>query len=429
MTKTISAVLLILAGSAAIYSWLPAEPPVVSALMILWVAAVLWLSEAIHVTATAFLVPVLAVLLQLLEVTEALKGFAHPIIYIFLGGYALAAAMRAQQLDLYIAHGILALTRGQMRWAVIMLCFAASLLSMWISNMATAALMLPLILGLMDQQSNLSGKTRSFCLLGIAYSANLGGIATLVGSAPNGIAAAALNMSFNEWLQIGGSVYLLLWPLMMLTLWYLLKPELANATVRLENFRFSWNPPRLLLLGIFAFTVIGWVFSKPLGQWLGITSRFDAWVALTTIVLLAASRVVTWKQIQTHTDWGVLLLFGGGLTLGIILKSTGASVYLGTVLSQFVAGQPTVLVVLILVAFVVFLTELTSNTATTALLVPIFITLPTELISHHQAALAVGITASCAFMLPVATPPNALVHGTGQIEANTMLRVGLVLNM
>ena len=107
----------------------------------------------------------------------------------------------------------------------------------------------------------------------------------------------------------------------------------------------------------------------------------------------------------------------------------GASVYLGTVLSQFVAGQATLVVILVLVCFVVFLTELTSNTATTALLVPIFITLPVELVSNQQAALAVGITASCAFMLPVATPPNALVHGTGLIPGNTMIRVGLVLNL
>ncbi|WP_317930745.1 DASS family sodium-coupled anion symporter [Halioxenophilus sp. WMMB6] len=429
MRKLLIVLGLLAAGVAGIEGLLVAEPAVKGALIILWVAAVLWLTEAIHVTATALIIPVLAAALHLMDVTEALQSFAHPIIYIFLGGYGLAAAMNAQKLDLYLAHGILSFTGGRLNWAVILLCLATSLLSMWISNMATAALMLPLVLGLLGQKHALSHKTKMFCLLGIAYSANLGGIATLVGSAPNGITAAALGMSFGQWLQVGGTVYLLLWPLMMVVLWWLLKPDFGSGKVNLADFDFAWSRPRLLMVSIFLFTVVGWVFSKPLGKWLGIDAKFDTWVALTTLVLLMLSQVVTWKQIQKHTDWGILLLFGGGLALGALLKSTGASVFLGTALSQIVAGQATVVVILVLVTFVVFLTELTSNTATTALLVPIFITLPEAYISHQQAALAVGITASCAFMLPVATPPNALVHGTGLITGGTMLRAGLVLNI
>lgn len=418
----------LLVGAIGINTLIQAEQQVVMALTILWIAAVLWLSEIIHVTATALLIPVLAALLGLASVQESLTSFAHPIIYIFLGGYGLAAAMHVQKLDLYLAHKILLFTQGQLQRAVILLCLAASLLSMWISNMATTALMLPLILGLIDQKPGLSRASKITCLLGIAYSANVGGIATLVGSAPNGITAGALGMGFADWLAVGGPSFLLLWPLMMLVLWRLLRPQFGDASVKLESFQFDWNTPRRLLVAIFLFTVFGWVFSKPLSGWLDI-ARFDTWVALTTLVLLMFTQVVSWKQIQTHTDWGVLLLFGGGLALGSILKSSGASVYLGTVLSQFVAGQATLVVILVLVCFVVFLTELTSNTATTALLVPIFITLPIELVSNQQAALAVGITASCAFMLPVATPPNALVHGTGLIPGNTMIRVGLVLNL
>lgn len=404
-----------------------ADSQVTTALSILWIAAVLWLSEIIHVTATALLIPVLAAFLQLASLPEALSQFAHPIIFIFLGGYGLAAAMNAQKLDLYLAHVILSYTGGHLQRAVILLCFAASLLSMWISNMATTALMLPLIMGLLEQNKNLSRGTRVVSLLAIAYSANIGGIATLVGSAPNGITAAALGLDFAQWLAIGGSSYLLLWPVMMFVLWRLLKPDYGDTQVNLSAFEFQWTAPRIVMVGIFSFTVVGWVLSKPIGQELSI-ERFDAWVALTTLVLLVLTRVVNWKHIQSHTDWGVLLLFGGGLTLGAILKTSGASVFLGTILSQFVSGHSTLLVIFVLVIFVVFLTELTSNTATTALLVPIFITLPGELVSNAQAALAVGLTASCAFMLPVATPPNALVHGTGLIPGSTMMRVGLVLN-
>ncbi len=429
MKKNLIAVLLIVLGALLIWGTVDAEPTVVKALIILWVAAVLWLSEAIHVTATAMLVPVLAVGFQLMSVNESLGNFAHPIIYVFLGGYGLAAAMRAQQLDQYIAHGILGFTQGYLHRAVILLCLAASCLSMWISNMATAALMLPLILGLVQQKEALSSKTTMFCLLGIAYSANIGGIATLVGSAPNGITAGALNMSFIDWLQIGGLAYLILWPIMMWILWRLLKPDFGRTQVNLADFHFEWNRPRLLMVAIFLFTVVGWVFSKPLAAFFNVSGKFEALVALITLVLLMFSRVVSWKQVQTHTDWGVLLLFGGGLTLGAVLKTSGASVFLGTLLSQLVAEQSTLVILIVLVSFVVFLTELTSNTATTALLVPIFIALPSEFISSQQAALAVGITASCAFMLPVATPPNALVHGTGLIRSDTMIRVGLVLNI
>jgi len=428
MQKLLLSLFFLVGGVFGIATLLQAETPIVYALIILWVAAVLWLSEIIHVTATALLIPVLAAVFHLITVEDALASFAHPIIYIFLGGYGLAAAMHVQKLDLYLAHGILSFTRGKLQWAVILLCFAASLLSMWISNMATAALMLPLILGLIEQKQGLSANSRMVCLLGIAYSANIGGIATLVGSAPNGIAAGALGMSFVEWLRIGGLCYLFLWPLMMFILWQLLKPDFGGTVVNLKEFEFSWNTPRKLMVAIFLFTVVGWIFSDPLGNWLQI-DRFDTWVALTTLVLLVLSQVVHWQQIQKHTDWGVLLLFGGGLALGSVLKTSGASVFLGVWLSHLVAGQSTLIVIVLLVAFVVFLTELTSNTATTALLVPIFITLPTEFISHTQAALAVGITASCAFMLPVATPPNALVHGTGLITGSTMVRVGFALNI
>lgn len=428
MPKALIVALLLIIGTTAIGLSVDAERDIVIALVILWIAAVLWLTEFIHVTATALLVPVLAALTGLTSLQESLTSFAHPIIYIFLGGYGLAAAMHVQKLDLYLAHKILSFTGGHLQWAIILLCFAASLLSMWISNMATAALMLPLIMGLIDQKQNLTHASKMLCLLAVAYSANIGGIATLVGSAPNGIAAGALGLDFVGWLAYGGTAYLILWPLMMAVLWLLLRPSFGTTQVNLESFEFEWNTPRKLMVSIFMFTVIGWVLSKPLGTWLAV-ARFDAWVALTTLVLLMLSQVATWKQIQRHTDWGILLLFGGGLALGALLKSTGASVFIGTLLSQAIADQSTFVVILVLVVFVVFLTELTSNTATTALLVPIFITLPTDLVSTHQAALAVGITASCAFMLPVATPPNALVHGTGLITGGTMIRVGFVLNI
>jgi len=429
MNKTVTVFGLLIVGILAISFGVDTEPQIIKALCLLWVIAVLWLSETLHITVTALLVPVLAVLLGLLNVADALNQFADPIIFLFLGGFALAAAMHAQELDKYLAHQILRLTAGRLTYAIVLLCFATLVLSMWISNTATVAVMLPLVLGMLSQREDLNYGSVAFALLGIAYSANVGGIGTLVGSPPNAIVAAELGLSFSDWLVIGMPVSFLLWPLMLFLLCRMLKPDYAGQAVELKDFHFHWTTERKLLISIFLITVCGWLFSKPLGQLLGITSKMDSWVAITAIVMLAASRVVSWKSIENSTDWGVLLLFGGGLTLSAILKVTGTSEYMGSLMSFVVGDFSTPFVILILVAFVIFLTELTSNTATTALLVPIFVALPSTLISTEQAALAVGLSASCAFMLPVATPPNALVHGTGRLEQKTMMRVGVFFNL
>lgn len=430
--KTLLTALLLITGCGFIASQLSAELDTIKALCLLWIVAVLWLSEVFHVTITALCIPVLGTLLGITDLPTALDNFSHPIIFVFLGGFALAAALRAQQLDRYLAEQIVKLANGRMDRAALLLCFATAALSMWISNTATIVVALPLMLGLTQQLSHLEHPraTQTFCLLGIAYSANLGGITTLVGSAPNGIAAASIHFSFIEWLSIGGPLFLLLWPLVIALLWWHFKPQL-NTTVVMNDHdhAFEWTPKRILLLCIFCAAVMGWLFSQPLGGLLGIDKRMNAWVALSALLLLVMTRVVSWKEIERTTDWGVLLLFGGGLALSGLLKSSGGSQFLGNALADSMQWLPPIGIVCLLVGFVVVLTELTSNTATTALLVPIFVALPESLISDVHAALAVGISASCAFMLPVATPPNAVVHATGMITQKDMMSVGGKLNL
>ncbi|GLS24943.1 DASS family sodium-coupled anion symporter [Marinibactrum halimedae] len=428
MPKAIVVLLLITLGSIAL-QWLPAEPIAIRALCLLWIIAVLWLSEMVHVTITALLIPVLSVLFGIWHLPQALDAFSHPIIFVFFGGFALAAALQAQDIDRWIAHNILRMSGGLLSRAVMMLCLTTAVLSMWMNNTATTALMLPLILGLLRQEPTLSASTKIFSLLGIAYSANLGGVATLVGSAPNGIAATAIDYDFLSWLKVGGPAFLLLWPLMLWVMHRVLKPSFNGTRVEVEQYTFEWTPARMILMGIFTFTVIGWFFSKPLGQLIGIEQRMNAWVALLAVCALVASRVVEWKHIEEYTHWGTLLLFGGSLTLSAVLKVSGASAFLGSVMSHAVMGLPGVLVLVVLVSFVILLTEINSNTSSTALLVPIFITLPVSVVGTEQAALAVGISASCAFMLPVATPPNAIVHSSGLIPQQSMMRVGAVLNV
>lgn len=380
---------------------LPGDATLNAALTLLLVVAVLWLSESIDVTLTALLIPVLCAWQGLLPLPLALAYFANPVIFLFLGGFALAAALQAQQLDRYLADGMVRLAGGQLRYAVWLLFAVSALLSIWISNTATVAILLPLVLGLLAQAGATDARTASFVLLGVAYSASIGGMGTLVGSPPNALAAAYSGLQFVGWLRFGLPVMLLLWPLMLL----------------------------VLTLLIFALTVAAWIGSAPLGKALHIADM-DTWIALSALVLLGFSGNVSWRQIEQQTEWGVLLLFGGGLCLSAMLQRSGASAFLAAELLTLFAGWPAWVTLLALTSFVVFLTELTSNTATTALMLPLFVPLAPALgLPPTAMAALVALAASCAFMLPVATPPNALVYATGRVPQRDMLRAGLLLNL
>ncbi|OOF25287.1 SLC13 family permease [Salinivibrio sp. IB872] len=414
----------------ALYYSLPFDPQVTTGLSLLVFIAVLWLTEAIHVSITAILVPILAVVLGVFETPAAMANFANPIIFLFLGGFALAAALQAQGLDQAIANKVLTVAKGKMSVAVMMLFGVTAALSMWISNTATTAMMLPLVLGILRKVSNQKDHgTYVFVLLGIAYCASIGGIATIVGSPPNAIAAAEAGLNFVGWMKIGLPITLVLLPIAILVLYVLTKPNLSHA-FETEKRQFEWTLPRLVTMGIFALTVAAWIFSKPLNSLLGGLSKFDSIVALSAIVLLGATRVVKWKEIEKTADWGVLLLFGGGICLSNVLKATGTSLFLANHLSSALTGSGIFFTMLGVVAFVIFLTEFASNTASAALLVPVFATIAEALgVSPVALSALIAIAASCAFMLPVATPPNAIVFGSGHIEQRDMMRIGLYLNI
>ncbi|MCD9498708.1 SLC13 family permease [Photobacterium carnosum] len=409
---------------------LPFERNVVIGLSILFFIAIMWLTEAIHVSITALLVPLLAVGFGVFDTSKALTSFSNPIIFLFLGGFALAAALHKQQLDQVIADKVLIAAKGRMSVAVFMLFGVTAGLSMWISNTATTAMMLPLVLGVLSKVNTKSGhKTYVFVLLGTAYCASIGGIATIVGSPPNAIAAAEVGLSFTEWMAFGVPVTIILLPVTVALLYVILKPDL-NHQFELNHNPIQWSNGKLITMLIFIVTVTLWIFSKPVNAFLGGYAKFDTLVALSAIIMLAVSRVVEWKDIKNSTDWGVLLLFGGGICLSNILKATGTSVFLATALSDMLHQAGLLLTILAVAIFVVFLTEFASNTASAALLVPVFATVAEALgVSPVVLAALIAISASCAFMLPVATPPNAIVFSTGYIKQSEMMRVGFYLNI
>ncbi len=413
-----------------LYRTLPFDPNVVLGISILVFIAVLWLTEALHVTVTAILVPIMAVLFGVFDTQTALNNFANSIIFLFLGGFALAAAMHRQGLDKVIADKVLILAQGRMSVAIFMLFGVSAGLSMWISNTATTAMMLPLVLGILSKVDDEQGhNTYVFVLLGIAYSASIGGIATVVGSPPNAIAAAEVGLTFVDWMKFGLPTTLIMLPVCLAILYFMLKPDLSGK-FDTHSEPVEWDKGKVVTLSIFSVVVIFWIFSKPINAMLGGFKSFDTLIALSAIIMVSFARVVHWKDIEKTADWGVLLLFGGGICLSNILKQTGTSVFLANELSELISHFGLFFIVFVIAIFVVFLTEFASNTASAALLVPVFASVAEVFgISPVLLSVLIAVSASCAFMLPVATPPNAIVFGTGHIKQTEMMRVGLVLNI
>jgi len=416
---------------------LPYESKASAGLALLAFVAVLWLTEALHVTVTALLVPLLAIALDLVSTKQALVAFADPTIFLFFGGFSLATALHIQKLDKMIANKIMALARGNLFIAIIYLFLITAFLSMWMSNTATAAMMLPLAMGILSQLDHeKEHNTYVFVLLGIAYSASIGGMGTLVGSPPNAIVASNLHLTFADWLWYGLPIMIILLPLMIGTLYIIFKPKLhINFEQSFESI--EMNSVRVLTLVIFVVIALTWVFSGQINPLisglLGLQKNiasFDSVVALLAAIVICSTGIASWKQIQESTDWGVLMLFGGGLTLSAVLKDSGASKILADSIVFMIEGQHFYLIGLLVATFIIFLTEFTSNTASAALLVPIFISIAQSLgMPEIGLALIIGLGASCAFMLPVATPPNAIVFGSGQVKQSEMVQAGFVLNL
>ncbi|WP_416190881.1 SLC13 family permease [Neisseria sp. CCUG12390] len=417
--------------SFGVYHILPYEANANKGLAILLFVAILWFTEAVHITVTALMVPILAAVLGFpeMDIKKAMAGFADPIIYIFFGGFALATALHMQRLDRKIAIALLRLSGGNMKAAVLMLFGVTAFLSMWISNTATAAMMLPLAIGMMDHlDKEKERKTFVFVLLGIAYCASIGGLGALVGSPPNAIAAKAIGLDFAGWMKIGLPMMLLMLPLMLVSLWLVLKPNL-NERVEVKAEDIPWTLHRVIALLIFIATAAAWIFSSKIKTAFGIGNP-DTVIALIAAVAVVVFGVAQWKEIARNTDWGVLMLFGGGISLSALLQSSGASLALGEQIASTFGGTHPLVVIAAVAAFIIFLTEFTSNTASAALLVPIFATIAAQMgMPQEVLVLVIGIGASCAFMLPVATPPNAIVFGSGLIQQKEMMRVGLLLNV
>lgn len=421
----------------ALIKLLPFTPMENRGLALLIFIGILWLTEAFNITVTSLMVPILAIGLNVLPTKAAFSPFSEPIIFMFFGGFVLAAVMNIQKLDLWIANHIIRLARGNLKLTVLYLFAATAGLSLFINNTAVAAMMLPLTLGILKKVDLKTNRALYvFVLLGVAFSASIGGIGTLTGSAPNAILASQLKITFSEWLFYGIPVAILLMIGMVFSLLVVLRPNF-NVPFEISLEGIPLTSKRKITLAVFVIAAFFLVF----GSWLEPFIRsalelsqpiknFDAVVAMTAVIILCITHTATWSEIQDRTEWGVLMLFGGGLVLGIVLKETGASKILADTIVNYIGVQHWLVMTLVLTAFIVFLTEFTSNTATAALMTPIFISVAEGLgLPPVSLAAIVACSASCAFMLPIATPPNAIVFSTGYIKQSEMVKVGFILNI
>ncbi|MHC4210086.1 MAG: SLC13 family permease [Planctomycetota bacterium] len=415
--------------------------------------AVWWLTEAIDISVTALLPLPLLPLLGAGSIGETTVPYAHPLIFLFLGGFLLALSMQRWGLDRRIALVTLRLVGDRPANIVAGSMLATAVLSMFVSNTATAAMMLPIalsVIALLGRGEAESPGPSHFALcmmLGIAYAASIGGIGTKIGTPPNGFLLGFVEdnygqeIDFVSWLAVGLPLVIVFLPIAWLLLTRVVYPvplariEGARDVVR-EAYR-GLGPTKFgewATLVVFLATALAWITRPILARWVpGLNDSVIVMVAavLLFVIPVHARRrefVMNWQTAQ-KAPWGILILFGGGLSLAAAVRRNGVAELIGNQVSAL-GDVPPIVLVLAVTALVIFLTELTSNTATTATLVPILAALAPGLGLHpYLLIFPAAIAASCAFMMPVATPPNAIVFGSGYLTIPQMCKAGLWLNL
>lgn len=408
-----------------------------------------WLFSKIPLYVTGFLGVIFASIINLAPVTEIFQNFGHPIIFLFLGGFLLAKAFNNVGLDKRISLYLLTrpFIKGSINRLLFSLMFLTATFTMWISNTATTAMMLPLVLGTLASLKINDKKIISLILICIAYSSSIGGIATPIGSTPNIIAIGMLSefvqvkISFLEWM---------LYALPLATIFLFILYGLSILQIRKINFKIDneflvqeyKKLPTLSNYEVYTFfifigTVFLWILPSllkladiklPVNLNSGVVAMLGA--SLLFIFPLRSGRKILKSQDISSIDWSSLMLFGTGLALGKLLFDLGLAKIAGAMLLSFIQDFGLLGIFLTVFTFVIFSTELTSNTASANIILPIMISLAGQLnISPIFMAMGVAIACSLAFMLPVATPPNAIVFGSQQVSKNQMISLGLGLNI
>lgn len=398
-----------------------------------------WIFEPVPIPATSLLPLAILPLTGVLTPAQVGQAYGSPLILLLLGGFLLSQAMEGSGAHRRIALGMIHLFGAtDPRRLVLGFMVAAAVLSMWISNTATTLMLLPVALAVLEGAPDRE-RLAVPLLLGLAYAASVGGVGTPIGTPPNLIFMQVFEeftgeaVSFSRWMSWGVPVVVLLVPAMA---WSLTRGMDRKLSLELPKVG-PWQVEERRVLVIFGLTALAWVTrSEPFGgwkTWLDLPQANDASVALLAVVVMCivpngrGGRLLDWER-ANRIPWGVLLLFAGGICLARGFIASGLSDLIGQALTSFIA-MPALLLMLVICLVVTFMTEATSNTASATLLMPILAaaalaaSLPPEMLMVPAA-----MSASCAFMLPVATAPNTVVFGSGLVTTARMAREGLALN-
>ncbi len=422
-----------------------------------------WLTEALPLAATALLPVAVFPLLGIAPVASTTAAYANSIIFLFMGGFILGLAMQRWGLHRRIALLTLAAVGTQPARLIAGFMLATAVLSMWISNTATVIMMLPIAASILEMfrehRSNMEEDTRTAqdafegfataLMLGIAYAASIGGMGTLIGTPPNLVLASFLEQHYGvevtmlEWMRIGLPVVAVFLPITWLYLTRVAYPLRVAPTagsrglIGSELSRLgSLQRGEKLVLAVFTMAAAGWILRPQLVAWTGLTGISDTVIAIGAALILFLLPVDPRRRVfvmdwptAKRLPWDILILFGGGLSLASAIAANGVDTWIASALGGLQGIAP-LLAIAAVCALVVFLTEITSNTAVTATLLPVLAATALAADLPPDALLVTAaLAASCAFMLPVATPPNAIVYSSGYVSVAQMARAGVWLNL
>ena len=416
--------------------------------MALW-----WVTEAVPIAVTALLPIVLFPFTGAVSIGATTAAYGDKFVFLYLGGFLLAIAIEKWNLHKRIALSIIKLIGTNLKRIILGFMVATAFLSMWISNTATSVMMLPIgaaiIRQLQDNPETERNETKVFgkaLMLAIAYSASIGGIGTLIGTPPNLVLAGivqklyGIEITFYQWIKLGLPITIILlticWKYLTSFAFDLKGMRLPGGRNEISKFLKDLGKisrQEKIVLTVFIMTAFGWItrsfLLQPLFPFID-----DTIIAITAGIVLFLlpsgkknGRILVWED-TTRIPWGIIILFGGGMALAKAFEETGLAVWIGEQLTDL-ENLPLIFLVLVLVAAVNFLTEVTSNLATTAMLLPILAPMAVAMNIHpYFLLIAATLAASCAFMLPVATPPNAVVFGSGHLHIKDMVRTGIWIN-
>ena len=424
-------------------------------LAILALMAIWWATEALPVAVTALIPLALFPILDIADFSNSAAPFANKNIYLFLGGFILALGIESSGLHKRMALKMIMVMGSSGPKLIGSFMIVAALVSMFVMNTSTTLMLLPIGLAVClvvaKTIPNISNQQQSYfdisLMLGIAYAATIGGMSTTIGTAPNLVFVSYMDVSWGidiglfEWMKIGVPVA----AVMLLSAWIILTKFIFPTTfissdetrIKLQEMYDELGPlskDEIKVSILFGLAIAFWISSKPIRDNLGIGLE-DAGVAIIVAILLfiipSSSKnksLLQWDA-TSKLPWGLLLLFGGGLSLGAQVSQTGLGLWIGEGLT-ILENVPIIILILAVAAMIIFLTEMTSNVATTATFLPVFAAVADGIgIAPMALTLPVCLAASCAFMLPVATPPNAIVYGSGKFSISTMMKAGFFLNL